>query len=55
MHNPHVSTWPTLYARVQPEVYAIVHALAEQRALPASTIVREALAKHFGQDAKKAA
>jgi hypothetical protein len=46
-----ISQWPAVFVRVDPEVFARIEAEAETRTLPASVIVREALARAFGQEA----
>jgi hypothetical protein len=43
-----ISRWPALYVRVSPEVFARIVEESETRTLPASVIVREALARAFG-------
>jgi predicted transcriptional regulator len=49
-----VSQWPALNVRVSPETWAQINQRAEERDLPASVIVREALGRAFGQDRAQA-
>jgi hypothetical protein len=43
-----ISRWPAVYVRVPPELFARIE--SESRTLPASVIVREALARAFSQE-----
>ena len=43
------SRWPAVYVRVNPELYARLEAEAEVRVLPVGEIVRERLARAYGQ------
>lgn len=45
-----ISRWPAVYVRVPPELFARIEAESESRTLPASVIVREALARAFSQE-----
>jgi hypothetical protein len=45
-----ISRWPAVYVRVPPELFARIEAENESRTLPASVIVREALARAFSQE-----
>jgi hypothetical protein len=49
-----ITTWPAVFVRVDPEVYQAITAKAEERTLPASVIVREALNRAFKVPAKGA-
>jgi hypothetical protein len=42
-----ISRWPAVYVRVSPEIFARIEAESETRSLPASVVVREALARAF--------
>jgi hypothetical protein len=44
--------WPTISVRVPKDVYAQITLQAQRRDLPASIIVREVLARAFGQEAR---
>jgi hypothetical protein len=46
-----MSQWPAVSVRVPPEVFARIEAESESRTLPASVIIREALARAFVQKA----
>lgn len=45
------SRWPAVYVRVPPELHARIEAEAEDRVLPVGEIVRERLARAYGQKA----
>jgi hypothetical protein len=49
-----ISRWPAVYVRVPPELFARIEAESEIRTLPASVIVREALARAYGQEPVRA-
>jgi hypothetical protein len=48
LKTTYVSQWPALSVRVSPEVFAQIAAQAEERAVPMTSIVREALDRAYG-------
>jgi hypothetical protein len=47
-----MSQWPAVFVRVSPEVYNRIEVQAEQRALPMSAVIREALDAAYRTDAR---
>jgi Ribbon-helix-helix protein, copG family len=51
MKRRRISDWPEIRVNVNPRTLERIEAQAEQRALPMSVVIREALDRYYGQRA----